>query len=1197
MLRAVASVASGGPGSVEDISNGAASATRQPFEIRRDGSDVLNKNCQRSFLDQIRRHALSYAAFDESLQQAETGAGLEPKEKASVETLGAAFVGFYVIHPNYWLKISWDLLLSILILFSVTIIPFRLGFHIETLSDTEKVIDYSIDILFGLDMLANLNTAFYNESKELITGRFRIALEYLKLWFFIDFFSTVPIDHIASAAISSGSDEDGAAGLRSLKIIRVIRLVRLLKLARVLKLKKLSEHVENLDVNPGIIILISLILKILFVAHLLCCVWAYIGIEGTHPTWITAFGVQTEDIEGLYVSSLYWTIATMMSVGYGDVSAQNVDERMFSILSQIVGAATFGVILVTVNSLAAGNPLEFAKTNKLFELKSLLRYHNAPKTLRRKIIAYFTMMWAIKSPVDEDEMFHDLSEPLRLKLALHAYQDVIDNSPVLKQFYKYNPNFVAEMVQYIMPRTFDVGDELFRKLWQSEGLYIVSKGVLEIVGILNGSPPGQQLADSERDSEVVAGICISGGHFGQEVLLREQIPEYSSLVQQFVFRAAAPCDMFVLNQKALERAMYMYPTVKKLMRRGVVQRYNGYLAACSHVCSAGVLDRARTEDADRPIVRNEILMTVAEVEEWPTQIKVEIVNTADRLYKCYNTRSSSGYGNLTATDEAAATSRSSTSSYVYTHESSRTLLRRGLIHPEEKVKVKWDLMIASFILYSVVSIPFRLSFGPDEVDGLAFYFETLVDLSFGVDMLLSCRTVFFYKEQRVYVCIPRRIYSRYLTGWFLIDFFSTVPMDKIISMLPGTNAKASNLRTLKLIRTVRLIRLVKLVRLLKLGKLINSIEEFFRSPAVLQLFMLLFQVVFVAHLLACFWFFVGTGASTRTETDNGQAWYKHAGLQDASPAECYLASLYWAFTTMTTVGYGDILAQRTTEKLYACYAMILGATVFGYVVGSIASLSRNFNVGSTRSKARLEEVRSYLREKKLPKKMRADVERYYVTLLDYTSAFDVENILKGLPRALHVELFMHVHGTTTKCIKFFQGKPPYVAVLLCNKMRPQFHSPLDLIFVEADIGLEMFFIVFGKVNLWQLAGGPFARTAGSSGPQSTVKLTTGDHFGQECLLEGGSRSRSAAAVTFLWLLVLTKNDLGSILADRMDVAEEIKGLLVKPGSECSLKNLKHLVIQMSARHRRILVREELRRRALVLSAVTEFSNMRSHETE
>ena len=84
--------------------------------------------------------------------------------------------------------------------------------------------------------------------------------------------------------------------------------------------------------------------------------WYAVGMESESElgtSWISSFGIrQSDSLSIKYVASIYWTIATVMSVGYGDVSATNNLERMFSIFSQIVGAAIFGTILVTASAFA-----------------------------------------------------------------------------------------------------------------------------------------------------------------------------------------------------------------------------------------------------------------------------------------------------------------------------------------------------------------------------------------------------------------------------------------------------------------------------------------------------------------------------------------------------------------------------------------------------------------------------------------------------------------------------------------------------------------------------------------------------------------------------------------------------------------------------------------------------------------------------
>ena len=67
-------------------------------------------------------------------------------------------------------------------------------------------VEYALDFVFLLDMIAAFNTAYYSaEDDAYVTIRRNIATNYLKSWFIVDLLSTVPFDLIVSSTTPAGS--------------------------------------------------------------------------------------------------------------------------------------------------------------------------------------------------------------------------------------------------------------------------------------------------------------------------------------------------------------------------------------------------------------------------------------------------------------------------------------------------------------------------------------------------------------------------------------------------------------------------------------------------------------------------------------------------------------------------------------------------------------------------------------------------------------------------------------------------------------------------------------------------------------------------------------------------------------------------------------------------------------------------------
>ena len=115
-------------------------------------------------------------------------------------------------------------------------------------------------------------------------------------------------------------------------------------------------------------------------------------------------------------------------------------------------------------------------------------------------------------------------------------------------------------------------------------------------------------------------------------------------------------------------------------------------------------------------------------------------------------------------------------------------------------------------------------------------------------------------------------------------------------------------------------------------------------------------LIYLTHVLGCFWYYTAgfsPGVSWITSYSDGDG-------ADASVWTHYLYSFYFALTTLTTVGYGDIIPTNNDERLYAIGCELVGAFVFGYILSTVAELVSNADPNAVKIEGKLSEVRARL---------------------------------------------------------------------------------------------------------------------------------------------------------------------------------------------------------------------------------------------
>ncbi|CAJ1460686.1 unnamed protein product, partial [Effrenium voratum] len=190
-----------------------------------------------------------------------------------------------ILSPRDPWKICWDVFIGTLIIYTIITLTWRIGFDQEA-RGVALAFEYSVDVIFAVDTVLCFRTGFFVEDV-LVTDWEKIAKRYCMTYFLFDLLSWFPIDLIVQVLTGQSS-----SGMRSVKLMKFVRLVRLAKLIRLFKLNRfLVIMEEKLHLKPAVIRMVRLIINIVFLAHLLACMWHFIALP--------ACGVESEEVSAI----------------------------------------------------------------------------------------------------------------------------------------------------------------------------------------------------------------------------------------------------------------------------------------------------------------------------------------------------------------------------------------------------------------------------------------------------------------------------------------------------------------------------------------------------------------------------------------------------------------------------------------------------------------------------------------------------------------------------------------------------------------------------------------------------------------------------------------------------------------------------------------------------------------------------------
>ena len=386
-------------------------------------------------------------------------------------------LGFFISPESLYIKIFDGFLLILSAVYSI-IVPFMLSFNYFEKNENYflNYILILIDIIYILDVILNCLRGYRNFDEHLIFKKKKILKHYLKNWFFIDFLQAIPLFSLFIFNIFSINSFNFD---NKLPIILLLKMIKLYKMIyhnhTITNFSEIISSNEIVDNYGGFILSIFIILLIL---NMTSCLFIFLG-NKAYPGWILKINIQDEKYIIKYLTSIYFIIVTITTVGYGDITGVSNTEIGFQIYLLIIGTIAYSYTISYISNMVIkinNKSMSFEKNMGIIqEIK--LHHPNMKDSLYNEVLRNIYNM-RLYEKKDNHILLDSLPYSLKNKLIINMHQHVINNFIFFKNID--NSDFIAKVVTSFVP-IISIKDDIVIQ----EGNYIteiifVKRGVISL---------------------------------------------------------------------------------------------------------------------------------------------------------------------------------------------------------------------------------------------------------------------------------------------------------------------------------------------------------------------------------------------------------------------------------------------------------------------------------------------------------------------------------------------------------------------------------------------------------------------------------------------------------------------------------------------------------------------------------------------
>jgi hypothetical protein len=473
----------------------------------------------------------------------------------------------YVIHPSSKFKIYLDNLVYISFVYSVMTLPIFLAFIKEKCNSqftfyTLTFFDCLIDILYIADLILSFFTGYYDFEENVIYKPKKIADNYIFSYFIFDLASAIPFCSLVNLKIL----ED--LTLRWLKIFRLTKFIKVMMkksnhstkhtmLSSFLKYLGLKDtwntvngiKIFNIRISPKTMQLLRYILYYLVICHVFTGIWMYVSLLSPGINWTNSEKIDftCDNVGSFYLASLYFTMVTFFTVGYGDIFPQSIVEKCYSVVILLLALIIYSFTVSFLSNFA------LYQTTREKELERNIDYlqevsfnYGIPYEMYKSIIDYLRFPYQTNK-TDNNIFLFELPTTLRNELICEMYKDIIKTFKFFKNN-SFSQDSIVKVIMAMRPVIAYKGEEIIKEGGFVEEIVFVRTGRL-ILSVTYKNVLIKLLEINKRE------------HFGDYFMINNKRSPVSVTVRSSV------CDMFLLRKTDLESIPYFLEVYSDVFKK------------------------------------------------------------------------------------------------------------------------------------------------------------------------------------------------------------------------------------------------------------------------------------------------------------------------------------------------------------------------------------------------------------------------------------------------------------------------------------------------------------------------------------------------------------------------------------------------------------------------------------------------------